>query len=210
MEVDYEALLDLLRTRRSVRGFLSEPLGPEILDKLIDAARWAPSAGNRQAWRFLAVESPQTLARMGEAVAEAVQRLRGAVRADLRSMADRYLDNFLHFTSAPVVLVPIWRPGAAPSRAVGPAAARPSDGDEEGLASVAAAIQNLLLAAHALGVGACWMTGPLVAREALERLLNVPDGWRIAALIPLGKPAAAAAATAPARRDAARLLHRVG
>ncbi len=208
MTVDYETLLELLRTRRSVRAFLPEPLDPEILDKLIEAARWAPSAGNRQAWRFMAVESPQMLARMGEVVAEAVQRLRVSVRADLRSISDRYLDNFLHFTSAPVVLVPVWRSGAALLAAAAPATARPTDGDEEGLASVAAAIQNLLLAAHALGVGACWMTGPLVAREALQRLLNVPDGWRIAALIPLGKPAAAT--VEPKRRDVIRLLQRLG
>lgn len=207
MVVDYPALLDLMRSRRSVRSFLPVPLDPLVLDKLVEAARWAPTAGNRQAFRLLAIESREALSRMGEAVAAAVERLRGSVRADLRAAAGRYLDNFLHFTHAPLVLAPIWRPGASLLGAAlqSPPATEPAD--EEGLASVSAAIENLLLAAHALGLGACWMTGPLVAREELQRILGVPEGWRLAALVPVGRPAAEA--PVPPRRDAGRLVQRL-
>jgi nitroreductase len=54
--------------------------------------------------------------------------------------------------------------------------------------SVAAAIENLLLAAQALGYGACWMTGPLIAAEELESLINLGNPWYLVALVPIGKP----------------------
>ena len=57
-----------------------------------------------------------------------------------------------------------------------------------GLQSVAAAIQNMLLAIHALGYGSCWMTGPLVAQEAFEKLFGFGKEKFIAALLPVGIP----------------------
>ncbi len=57
-----------------------------------------------------------------------------------------------------------------------------------GLQSVAAAIQNMLLAIHALGYGSCWMTGPLVAQEGFEKLLGYGKEKFIAALLPVGVP----------------------
>jgi nitroreductase len=67
---------------------------------------------------------------------------------------------------------------------------------------------QLLLAAHARGLGGCWMTGPLVAAEPLEELLGVPRGWSIAALVPLGYPDEQP--EPPARRDLDRLVKRIG
>ena len=57
-----------------------------------------------------------------------------------------------------------------------------------GLQSVSAAVQNMLLAVHALGYGSCWMTGPLVAQEAFEELLGYGKDTFIAALLPIGEP----------------------
>jgi nitroreductase len=58
-----------------------------------------------------------------------------------------------------------------------------------GLQSVSAAIQNMLLMVHALGYGSCWMTGPLVAQEAFEKLLGFGKEKSIVALLPIGVPA---------------------
>jgi nitroreductase len=57
-----------------------------------------------------------------------------------------------------------------------------------GLQSVAAAVEHMLLAAHALGYGSCWMTGPLVAQEAFEKILGYGKEKFIAALLPVGVP----------------------
>jgi nitroreductase len=66
--------------------------------------------------------------------------------------------------------------------------------------SVAAAIQNLLLAAHALGYGACWMNVPFVAKDDLARLVGVAPPWDLLALVPLGRPAPGQSGPIPGRR----------
>src|SRR5512138_132684 len=98
------ALLELLRGRRSVRRFRSDPVTGEQLDALVEAARWAPSAANRQAWRLLVVSSPERIAAMAGAVRAEVTRLRASVRADVAGDFSAYLENFLHFAGAPLVI----------------------------------------------------------------------------------------------------------
>jgi len=177
---------------------------------VLEAARWAPSAGNRQAFRLWVVSRPELLEAMADAVGRALAELRAGLRDDVAIEAEAYLANFTFFAQAPVVVVPTYRAGpdllAAAQRS--PDGAPAGDRAEaDALCSVAAAIQNLLLSAHARGLGACWMTGPLVAEAALAALLEVPAGWRIAALIPLGRPAERP--KPPTRRSLARLVRRI-
>jgi len=200
------ALLALLRTRRSVRRFRAEPVSEEEIAALVEAAASAPSAGNRQAYRLLVVASRPRIDAMAAAVREEVARLRAGVRADVAPEADAYLGSFLHFAGAPVVVAPIHRRGPDLLEAAG-ATPRGSRADADALSSVSAAIENLLLCAHALGLGACWMTGPLVAAEALAGILEVPKGWALSALVPVGRPAEAPAP--PPRRRAETLVRRL-
>jgi nitroreductase len=200
------ALLELLRTRRSVRRFRPDPVPEDAVAALLEAAAAAPSAGNRQAWRLLLVTSRPRIDAMAEAVRAEVARIRARVRPDAAAEADAYLANFLHFAGAPLVVAPIHRRGPDLLEAAG-GTARPSRADADALASVAAAIQNLLLCAHALGLGACWMTGPLVAADALAELLEVPRGWALSAILPVGRPAEQP--EAPPRRRPDALVRRL-
>jgi nitroreductase len=213
---DYETLLRLARGRRSVRRFRPDAVPEAVVEQLLEVARWAPSAGNRQAHRFLLVTAPPTIAAMSEAVRAATARLAAGLRADLAEPGRAYLDNFTHFAEAPLVCVPIYRTGFDLRRAVAeggataprdPAAPPAAETAHDALASVSAAIMSLLLAAHSLGLGGCWMTGPLCAAEALGALLEVPSGWSIAALVPLGYPDEEPAA--PPRRELGRLVRRI-
>lgn len=197
------ALLALLETRRSVRRFRPDPVTPEQVAALVAAAAAAPSAGNRQGWRLLLVTSRARIDAMAEAVRREVTRLRGELRGDAAGTADAYLENFLHFAGAPLVVAPIHRAGLDLLQAAG-AAPREARGAADALASVAAAIENLLLCAHAQGLGACWMTGPLVAAEPLGELLEVPRGWVLSALVPVGVPAEEP--PAPPKRAAGQLV----
>jgi nitroreductase len=201
-----EALLALLRTRRSVRRFRADPVTDAQVAALVEAAAAAPSAGNRQAWRLLLVTSRERIEAMATAVRAEVERLRAGLREDAAPEADAYLENFLHFAGAPLVVAPIHRQGPDLLAAAG-ASPRASRGDAEALCSVAAAIENLLLCAHALGLGACWMTGPLVAADALAPILEVPRGWAVSALVPVGVPAEDP--PPPARRPPEALVRRM-
>jgi nitroreductase len=200
------ALLALLRARRSVRRFLPDPLTEDELTALVEAATTAPSAGNRQAYRLLLVTSRARIDAMAEVVRAEVLRLRAALREDVAPDAETYLENFLHFAGAPVVVAPIHRVGVDLLSAAG-ASPQSARGDAEALASVAASIENLLLCAHALGLGACWMTGPLVAEVALSKVLEVPRGWVLSALVPVGRPAESP--EPPPRRRPETLVRRV-
>jgi len=208
---EYDALMRVIRERRSIRRFLPDPIGAPILERLCEAARWAPSAGNRQPFRLLVVEDAPRREAMASAVRAVVERIVAAARADRAADLAAYLENFSHFAQAPVVLAVVFRQGPdllAVGRRAGeadPAAA----GQRlliDAVSSASAAIMNLLLAAHTLGLGACWMTGPLVAAEELRSCLAVTRGWEIAALVPLGYPAEAPAP--PPRRPLGRLVQR--
>ena len=205
----YDQLLEVLRSRRSVRRFTNEPLPEGCLEQLAEAARWAPSAGNRQSWRLLAVSDPDLIRRLGEAVREKVAEIRGDLRSNAVRSVGTYLDAFSHFTGAPVVLAFTHRGGPDLLQAMRQSrtATKGLDPEASALASVSAAIENLLLAAHALGLGACWMTGPLLAEEELSSLLEVPPGWRLSALVPVGWPAEQP--DPPPRRPVERFLRRL-
>lgn len=129
---------------------------------------------------------------MGQTVTAEIERIENGLRTDLKDDLGSYTRNFVHFATAPVVIAATFRHGLD---LIGLA----SDDDErdgrdgmrplmDSLSSVAAAIQNLLLAIHDAGLGACWMTGPLVAAQPLEELLGISAGWELAAIIPVGYP----------------------
>lgn len=174
-------LLTLIKGRRSVRAFSDRPLEREDLESLIEAARWAPSPTNRQPWKFLTVTSPALMARMRERVAAQGQELLKLAGEDAPALDD-YLKNFVFFSEAPLVIALLLR--RTRSR-LGEESNLEAD---SGLLALGAAMQNVLLAAAAAGMAACPMTGPLIARQALEDALEIKDPWQLKALIPVGWP----------------------
>ena len=210
MPSEYDRLLELMRARRSVRRFRDEPLPQEMLEQVLEAARWAPSAANRQAFRLCVVTEGSTKEAMARAVERACETIVQRAAVDLAPQLGAYTSSFLHFAAAPAVIVPIFRrgldllaPGGQPS-SLEAGVPRPII---DALSSVSAAVMNLLLAAHALGLGACWMTGPLVAAMELRELLGVPESWEIAALVPVGRPAEVP--RAPSRKPLGTLVRRL-
>jgi nitroreductase len=201
-DASIDALLALLRGRRSIRSFTEQPLPEGTLEKLIEAARWAPSASNRQPFRFIAITERDLIDRMAVCVHEAGRKCIEGLSGEQRLAAERYAGFSTFFSGAPLVLAPFHRQRSSFAERIG----LPPERDVGALASVSAAIMNLLLAVHVLGLGACWMTGPLVAADELERMLEIPKGWQLSALIPVGYPAKAA--VPPARQPIERLVRR--
>lgn len=194
-----EDLYQLLAARRSVRAFRPDAPDEATLRRLIEAAVTAPSASNKQPWRFLIVRERALIESLAGAVKEAVAELQGRVEAQSAEAVAGYGSYFWRFEAAPVVIVPLWRPLTLLSHylAAGQGAderarelARVVERLEvrSGLIGTSLAIQNLLLMAHATGLGASGMTGPLVAEPALREQLRVPASWEIACLIPVGWP----------------------
>ena len=102
-------LTELLRSRRSVRSFRSDAPPDATLEALIEAAVTAPSASNKQPWRFFIVKSEETIAAMARAVREAVEQIAAHIPPESEAAFRAYGDYFTRFENAPVVIVPIHR-----------------------------------------------------------------------------------------------------
>ena len=200
---------DVMAARRSVRRFKPDAPDRALIERLLAAAVTAPSASNKQPWRFLVVTSRPRIAQLAAEVRAAVDLIARHVEKRSEAAFRAYGEYFTRFEAAPVVIVALYRSLTVLSDLVDdllpePARARITVMEERsGLIGVSMALQNLLLMAHALGLGASGMTGPLVASDRLRALLDVPPSWEIAALVPVGF--AAETPPAPPRKPASRV-----
>jgi nitroreductase len=187
-------ILDLMESRRSIRKFRPEMPDRALIEKLLAAAVSAPSASNKQPWRFLVVTNSEVKARMAAAVRAAVDRVARHIDPQFEGPFRAYGDYFTRFENAPVVMVPLHRPLTLLSMMVGrdlPDVDRQNISameQQSGIVSTSLATQNLLLMAHDLGLGASGLTGPLIALNELHTILSVPAGWSIVALVAVGYP----------------------
>ncbi len=194
MSASHQQLLQLMQHRRSIRRFKPEPPPKETLEKLIQAAISAPSASNKQSWRFFIVQDKALIRSLAEAVDEARLRLKDQIKTVFQEEFIRYSKNFTTFIGAPALIVPLYRTFPGLSGALGENADAEDRRvitrmeQEAVVMSVSLAVQNLLLMAHALGLGACCMTGPLIAGKELYTILKIPKGWCVATLVSVGFP----------------------
>jgi nitroreductase len=188
-------LFDAIQGRKSIRRFKQAPVPDEDIRKVLDAGRWAPSANNTQPWTFLVIKDKAVLQQMAEAVRTTIDRM--IPYAESEKQAQRlaaYKGNYYtFFEHAPVVIAVFMEAYDAGTDLLLKRMGYSVDEVKRlrplpGLQSVAAAIQNMLLAIHALGYGSCWMTGPLVAQESFETLLGYSKERFIAGLLPVGIP----------------------
>ncbi len=176
-----------MKGRQSIRKFRKDPVPREKILRMIEAATWAPSAGNAQNVRFLVVEETALRARMKGIVDDLLSRVTG------KPVPPDKINYHNLFAAAPVTVCVIGKPyESATDRHL-----REKDPERHrarryqvnaGLQSVAASITQFLLAAYSLGYGACWMTGPLVAKPELESALSIRPPEELLALIALGVP----------------------
>ena len=143
-------ILDLIKTRRSIRKYTPEKVSDDDINKLVEAGRWAPSSSNKQPWKFIIVSKEETL------------RALSSVLKTGRFIVD-----------APLAIAVV----------VDPASSR------RYLEDGGAAIQNILLEAHALGLGACWIgCYDAPQEEPAKNVLGIPENERLQAIIAIGYP----------------------
>jgi nitroreductase len=171
-------VFEAIRKRRAVRLYRPDPVSRENILTVLDAANQAPSALNRQQWEFLIVTGKKII-EMGESYRSTLDEYLS--HWDTSPMTDFITrDEFIRFAGtyggAPIVIVVL-----TPTDEI-------ANFRKANLESASAALENLLLAATALGLGTCWMTGPLRDEKTLRRILSVPDDREIVAITPLGYP----------------------
>jgi len=148
---------EVVTSRRSIRKYRPDPVDEEILKKVLEDARLAPSWKNLQCWRFIVVKDEDKRQQLARALPS--------------NPAQKSI------IQAPITIVLCADPQAS--------------GDHEGkpyyLVDAGITMQQLVLAATAYGLGTCWAA--LFEEEAIKKTLNVPEGYRVVALTPLGHPA---------------------
>lgn len=180
----------VLKARRSIRKFKSTQIPDDDILKLIEAATLAPSAGNKQNWHFIIVKSRDLINEMKDAVQEVVDRLASRMESPTAKQEfSNYSDYFTIFGRAPVVIAVVMKPYDSTTVQLFNRYFKKGEyKTTAGIQGVCAAIENLLLAAQALGYGGCWMTGPLIAKRDLENLLGINPPDELIALVPIGVP----------------------
>lgn len=182
----------IIRGRRSIRRYTDRPVSREVVETLLSLAIWSPSAHNRQPWRFAVTEQGERRERLAQAMGE---QLRADLTVDGVSAEAIAADtgrSYARITAAPIVII------AALSLIDMDHYPDPRRSAAEHLMAVqstAMTVQNILLAAHAEGLGACWMCAPLFCPEVVRDALALPDDWQPQALITLGYPAVTRAST---------------
>ena len=177
-------LRDLIRGRRSVRRYQPDRVPDDLLHRLIEAATWAPSAHNRQPWRFVVLDSTAK-ARLARAMADRLTAERTADGDDPADIAADASRSVARTESAPAALL-VCLTLAEMDRYAD--ARRTAAERTMAIQSTAMAVQNLLLAAQAEGLGASWMCAPLFCPEVVRSALPLPDDFEPQALITLGWP----------------------
>ncbi len=167
-------VFEAIKKRRSVRAYTNEEVSEEDVERLIEAARWAPSAGNIQPWKFVIVTNAETKRKLSDAA--------------------------LHQTfieEAPVVIVVCadvprssWGYGSRGTNLYC-------------LQDTAAATENMLLAAQALGLATCWVGA--FHEDAVAKVMNTPRNVRPVAIVPVGHPAEKP--RVPSRRSVGEIVH---
>jgi nitroreductase len=178
-------VVDVMETQRAIRRLRSDPVDDATVRRLLELAVRAPTGSNLQAWEFVVVRDPDVkhqLARLNRQ-AWAVYRRRNRRRARADHKLERILDAVQwqadHFEEVPVIVVACLR-GSRP--------VLPAIGATTYYGSIFPAVQNLLLAARALGLGAALTTLPLWSLRMARRTLGLPRDVTPCALVPLGWP----------------------
>ncbi len=167
---------DLIKNRRSIRRYKTQTVHKEDILKILDAANWAPSAMNLQPWEFIVV-SGESLKPLANSYKQVVEEFTSKLAEDSEIISN---DDFVKFAAkfggAPIVIVVLTKASDEPNER------------KAYLESASAAMENLILAAADLGLGTCWMTGPLRDEASLRRILDIPSDKELVAVTPLGYP----------------------
>lgn len=184
--MDAAALFAMIQSRRSIRRYADRPVPKAVLQCLLEAAQWGPSAHNRQPWRFAVLVDAAHKVELATAMGT---RFRADLAAD--GMPDDQIErqvarSYVRLTEAPALIVLFV---SMVDMDQYPDAQRQAAERTMAVQSVALAAQNLLLMAHAEGLGACWICAPLFCPDVVRDVLSLPADWEAQGLITVGYPA---------------------
>jgi nitroreductase len=185
---DEIGLFEAMYTQRTLRRYKPDAVPDELVRRLVEAATKAPSGGNRQPWNFIVIRDAESKRKLGEWYRDAWDRTYGQIAPEQRAALPGAMRRVVgsaehlayHLAETPVLILACLRD--MPVAALAGAAASSAYG------SIFPAVQNLLLAARGLGLGAALTTLHKMHDAEVKELLGIPEGVETVALIPVGYP----------------------
>jgi len=174
-----------LRQRRSVRRFQPRPLSDAALRQVLETATWAPSAHNRQPWRFVILQTPEAREKLVNAMSASFKAELTRDGLDPEQVERRVFLSRRRISNAPAAVLLCLDPSMGDSY---PDPFRQQAELTMGVQGVAMAGCTLLLAAHAAGLAGVWLCAPLFTPEVVRQSLDLPEKWLPQALVLLGYP----------------------
>jgi len=169
---------DFLRSRRSVRRFKPDPIPDSVIERILTTATYAPSAHNLQPWRFVVIKNPDVKPRLAKALTDKMRldmQAEGAAESDIEK---RVANSIRRIDKAPVIIMLC--------RDVTDVRVNTSEETIMNIQSTVLAGLQLVLAAHAEGLGANWICWPLYATKETQSVLELPETWEPQAMIIIG------------------------
>lgn len=187
-------IFEVIKKRRSIRSFIQEEVPKEDIERIIEAASWAPSGSDSQPWEFMVIIDERVKKDLAKIVKEEVENIIGneIKDPDDKKVLRSYGKYFTFFYKAPIVIVVYGKKEQSMFlKTINKYRAKETQIQSSSFVqSMSAAVQNICLSAEALGYGTCWMTGPLIAEKMIKKELNISDDKSVTAIIPLGRPRA--------------------
>jgi len=184
---EYDALKSICDSRKSTRSFSGQPLTDEQIFAIREIALTAPYASGKKNWELMVVTDRTVIRELAGIVAACSQEMGERVRGDYKGMFLEYAEHFTAFEYAPALFIPVFK--------VQPSLSLMLEGVSNEVAcwerdnyvkSISGVTMLVLLAAESLGLGACCMTGPLLAEQEIARRIGVRRGFEVGAVIPVG------------------------
>lgn len=177
------AVLEAMLTRRSIRRYTDQPVPDDTISTLLSAAVWAPSAHNRQPWRFVVISTPEVKLNLAEAMG---LRLRADLTAD--GLPPAQIDKDVSRSQSRISRAPLLILLCLTMEDMDryPDGRRQRSEEVMAIQSTAMAGENLLLAAHSLGLAGCWLCAPLFCPDTVRNVLALPETWQPQGIITLG------------------------
>ncbi|MBT4932338.1 MAG: nitroreductase family protein [Rhodospirillaceae bacterium] len=175
--------LEFIEQRRTIRSFQSRKIEPHQLERILQAVRFAPSAHNRQPWRFAVMTDEPKKQALAKVMGDRLRSDRLADGDEVKVVNEDVARSNHRIVSAPVVILCCLTMEDMDHY---PDDKRNKAEHLMAVQSVAMAAYNVLLAAHWEGLGGCWMCAPLFCPDAITKDMNLPEQWMPQALITLG------------------------
>ena len=194
--------IEFLKNRRSIQKYEPKEISDEILETILEGAAWAPSAHTTQPWRFIVMKNSVLKLKLARAMAACWKRdliKDGVSENDCKNLVETSVK---HFSNAPLLVIPCLTMAGMHQY---PDKKRKKIEFLMGVQSVAAAIENMLLAADSMGLGACWFCAPLFCPDTVRKVLKLPPNFEPQALVTLGYPAFRP--EAPSRKPLKEIMH---